>query len=189
MNAPGGSRPTLVALAGPNGAGKSTFYHAHLRLSGLRFVNADDLARELRVGAYEAADIASEIRKTLIAQRESFIFETVFSDPVGDKVQFLENAASIGYDVVVYFIGLESVELSDERVAMRALQGGHDVPVEKLRSRYGRSLRNLFAAIARLPKVVVFDNSDRKTPFRRVAEYADGELVYSISRLPTWLKP
>lgn len=38
-------RPILLALAGPNGAGKSTFYDAHLRPYGLRFVNADELAR------------------------------------------------------------------------------------------------------------------------------------------------
>ena len=47
-------RPVLVALAGPNGAGKSTLYHVHLRASGLRFVNADMLARELALESYAA---------------------------------------------------------------------------------------------------------------------------------------
>jgi predicted ABC-type ATPase len=52
-------RPIIVAIAGPNGAGKTTFFHAHLASAGLRFVNADVLAAELTVGAYEAARLAS----------------------------------------------------------------------------------------------------------------------------------
>jgi len=64
----------------------------------------------------------------LVAQGESFVFETVFSDPVGDKLKFLRRASTRGYTVVLCFIGLASPELCDERVAMRVLQGGHDVP-------------------------------------------------------------
>ena len=84
MNSPFDARPIVVAIAGPNGAGKTTFYEAHIQPAGLRFVNADDLARELEVDAYEAADVAGSLRETLLEQGESFVFETVFSDPVGD---------------------------------------------------------------------------------------------------------
>ncbi|HEX5446763.1 MAG TPA: hypothetical protein VFW87_23295, partial [Pirellulales bacterium] len=56
-------RPVVVAIAGPNGAGKSTFYHAHLASSGLPFVNADVLADELLVGAYDAAGLADALRR------------------------------------------------------------------------------------------------------------------------------
>ncbi|MGY8673796.1 MAG: hypothetical protein ACKVHO_14560, partial [Verrucomicrobiia bacterium] len=51
-------RPIVVAVAGSNGAGKSTFYHAHLANVALRYVNADDIAAELVLGAYEGADVA-----------------------------------------------------------------------------------------------------------------------------------
>jgi ABC-type cobalamin/Fe3+-siderophores transport system ATPase subunit len=57
-------RPILVAIAGPNGAGNTTFFHAHLALSGLRFVNADVLASELAVEPYEAARLADALRRT-----------------------------------------------------------------------------------------------------------------------------
>ena len=53
------ARPVVVAIAGSNGAGKTTFFHAHLADTGLRFVNADDLALEMGVGAYEAAELAA----------------------------------------------------------------------------------------------------------------------------------
>lgn len=94
-------RPILVAIAGPNGAGKTTFYRAHLARAGLRFVNADLLAAELAVGPYEAADLADALRRTLVGRGESFVFETVFSDPAGEEVAFLEEAARSGFAVVL----------------------------------------------------------------------------------------
>jgi predicted ABC-type ATPase len=128
VTSPLDARPIIVALAGPNGAGKTTFYGAHLARAGLRFVNADELARELAIGAYEAAEAGKNVRHALVEQGESFVFETVLSDPVGDKVEFLRSASALGYTVVLCFIGLESPELSDERVAMRVMQRGRDVP-------------------------------------------------------------
>ena len=86
-------RPIVVAVAGSNGAGKSTFYHAHLASAAWRYINADDIAAELDLGAYEAADIAAAIRGELFEQGESLVFETVFSDPEGAKVAELEAAA------------------------------------------------------------------------------------------------
>jgi predicted ABC-type ATPase len=180
------SRPLIVALAGPNGAGKSTFFQAHLRPAGLRFVNADDLARELGVGAYEAAELANQLRRALVEQRESFVFETVLSDPVGDKVSFLRDAAGSGYTVVLCFIGLDSVQTSEQRVAMRVLQGGHDVPTEKLAARYDRTLANLRRAIRELPFVQIFDNSDLRHPFRKVAEFEHGNIVDASEPKPDW---
>src|ERR1700694_1023032 len=93
-------RPIVVAIAGPNGAGKTTFFHAHLAAAGMRFVNADVLARELALSPYEAARVADALRRELLKRGESFVFETVFSDPVGDKVAFLEEAARSGHIVV-----------------------------------------------------------------------------------------
>lgn len=181
-------RPLIVAVAGPNGAGKSTFFEAHLKSSGLRFLNADILARELSVDAYQASRIAASLRTELVGQRESFIFETVFSDPVGDKLAFLKETAESGYAVVLCFIGIANVKISEDRVTMRVLQGGHDVPSEKLVARFPRTLSNLSAAIRELPCVLVFDNSDLGRPFRSVAVFVDGLKVSSKEALPRWLK-
>jgi predicted ABC-type ATPase len=177
----------VVALAGPNGAGKTTFFSAHLAPVGLRLVNADELARTLEVSAYQAADVATALREALLKLKESFVFETVFSDPVGDKRAFLQRAAAAGYTVVLIFIGLASAELSEERVAMRVLQGGHDVPSDKLVSRFERTRENLRHAIRELPHVLLFDNSDLARPFRKVAEFEDGKPVKLNEPLPTWV--
>ena len=121
-------RPVIVAIAGSNGAGKTTFFHSHLREAGLRFINADDIACELDISAYEAAEIADALRGELVGQRESFVFETVFSDPAGEKLTFLTDAVAAGYNIVLCFIGISGPETSEERVAIRVSQGGHGVP-------------------------------------------------------------
>lgn len=187
MDLPLDRRPVIVALAGPNGAGKSTFYRAHLEEAGLRFVNADVLSRELRIGPYEAAKVAESLRRELVKQRESFVFETVFSDPAGDKLAFLKDAAAAGYTVILCFIGISGPATSEQRVAIRVSQGGHDVPTEKLQTRFPRTLTNLRSALRELPHVWVFDNDDLRHPFRLVTVYANGQPVRSQKPIPQWL--
>ena len=181
-------RPVVVALAGPNGAGKSTFFEAHLKSSGLRFLNADVLAREFDIGAYDAAKMAAALRNEMIRQRESFVFETVFSDPAGAKLEFLREAAGAGYNVVLCFIAIEGPDMSEERVAMRVSQGGHDVPTEKLVARFPRTMANLQQAIRELPHVLIFDNNDLRTPFRQVAGFENGRATFSVKPMPAWLQ-
>lgn len=183
-------RPVLVTIAGPNGAGKTTFFHAHLRHAALPFVNADVLAREMDLSdAYAAARLADSIRRELVKRRESFVFETVFSDPVGDKVGFLKQAAESGYTVVLCYIGIAGPDVSEQRVAMRVSQGGHDVPNEKLRARHPRTILNLRLAIDDLPHVLIYDNDDLGTPYRQVAVFEHGRLVASNEPIPKWLEP
>ena len=181
-------RPIVVAIAGPNGAGKTTFFEAHLKSSGLLFLNADAFARELEVDAYEAARMIAALRTELINQRESFIFETVFSDPVGDKLGFLKQSAQSGYAVVLCFVGVVDAGTSAQRVSMRVSQGGHDVPADKLVERFPRTLANLSTAIRELPSVLVFDNGDLRAPFRHVATCANGQPEQLNSPVPSWLK-
>lgn len=182
-------RPLMVAIAGPNGAGKTTFFQVHLRACGLRFVNADVLGRDLDMAPYAAAMAADRLRRELVAQRESFVFETVFSDPAGEKLSFLKGAADRGYTVVLCFIGISSAAISEERVSMRISQGGHDVPSDKLLARFPRTQSNLKAALSGLPHVQVFDNDDLGHPFRRVAIFEDGQARFLAAPPPEWLRP
>lgn len=181
------ARPVVVAIAGPNGAGKTTFFRAHLEEAGLRFVNSDVLTRELDIDPYLGAKLADSLRRQLIAQRESFVFETVFSDPVEDKISFLIDAKNAGYNVILCFIGISGPQVSEQRVAMRVSQGGHDVPSEKLESRFARTLKNLGISIRKLPRVFIFDNDDLRKPFRLVATFENGKIVNLKKPVPAWL--
>ena len=100
--------PVLHVLAGPNGAGKSTFYDRVLRpTTHLPFVNADMIAADrwpddAAVHAYEAAEIASQVRDGLVAERRSFVAETVFSHD--SKVDFVRRARAAGYQVTLHVL-------------------------------------------------------------------------------------
>ncbi|MGD0798721.1 MAG: hypothetical protein ABR910_13455 [Acidobacteriaceae bacterium] len=183
------ARPILIAIAGPNGAGKTTFYNSQISYTGLPFVNADAIALEAGIGAYEAAEVAETMRREKFVRRESFVFETVFSDPVAEKVGFLEEATRAGYNVVLFFIGISSPDASIDRVGMRVLEGGHSVPQDKLASRFPRTMENLRLAILRLPLVLVYDNDDLRDPYRFVFAAGNGAVLEKARSLPTWLTP
>ncbi len=182
-------RPILIALAGPNGAGKSTFYLTQLAYTGLPFVNADVIALDAGLGAYEAAEVAETIRREHFSNRESFIFETVYSDPVAEKLAFLEEATVAGYTVVLFFIGISSPQRSVMRVAQRADEGGHDVPTDKLTTRFPRTMENLRLSMLRLPLVLVYDNDDLRTPHRFCLAVGMGKVIETAGNLPAWLLP
>ncbi len=82
-----------------------------------------------------------------------------------------------GNEVVMIFVRIGDVATSIHRVSMRASQGGHDIPDEKLKARFARTQANLARAIERLPHVLIFDNSDLSHPYRLTERYQNGELV------------
>lgn len=70
---------------------------------GIKFVNADLIAKELDPGnaedlSYEAAMMAKRIRDDLMAEGESFCFETVFSHE--SKIDFIAQAKALGYQII-----------------------------------------------------------------------------------------
>jgi len=182
-------RPRLLFLAGPNGAGKSTFFEAFLKESGLPFVNADRIAAALGVSDAEAAAAADAARKQLLAEGMSFITETVFSDPVGAKLQFLRDAIGADYHVTLFFVGLSSAQLSGARVSQRVRAGGHDVPPERLERRFRHSLANLGQALTFVPEAHVYDNSSSDVPYRLVLNVQEGRTEFAADPLPAWFKP
>jgi predicted ABC-type ATPase len=182
-------RPLVGVIAGPNAAGKTTVHHAHLRACGPRFLKADVVAREIGLLPHDAARAAIALREELLVQRESFVLETVFSDPAGDKLGFLKRAVECGYTVVPCFVGISGPEVSEERVSMRVSQGGHDVPTDRLFARYPRRMANLRQAIRELPRVWSFDNDDLGISFRKVAVFEQGGLIDRSATIRSWLKP
>jgi predicted ABC-type ATPase len=185
---PLGTEPFIIVLAGPNGAGKSTFYELFLEGVPAPFVNADRIARSVLhdrpASDYEAARIAEAERRRLVAERQSFIMETVFSDPVSDKVRFLEQAQRDGWFICLVYIGLDRPEISAARIAHRVRNGGHGVPLAKIIPRYRRSLANLRKALKFVDHAWLYDNS--RTPYRRVTELARGRTLWRAADLPRW---
>ena len=189
-----GAGPWLIVLAGPNGAGKSTLFDVFLRPRGFRFVNADLIARSLPDDespdlAYRAAELAEIERRALVARRDTFVMETVFSDPVGAKLGFLRDArAQHGYRVAFVYVGLASLALSQARVLQRVAEGGHDVPDTKLRARLPRSLTNATAAFRFVDAGWLLDNGDAEHPFRLIATTDAGHVTSLVGDAPLWCR-
>lgn len=112
---------------------------------------------EVGVNAYFASVAADFIRQKLILSGQSFTFETVMSSP--DKVKLLENARQRGYRTYLYYVATDDPIINISRVRHRVKSGGHDVPTEKITSRYYRSLDLLSEAIKLTNRSYIFDNS------------------------------
>ena len=157
------TRPFLLMVAGPNGAGKTTLT-SFLRRKGIDFgvyINPDEIALGM-TGTYDervrAAQFrADEDRERCIDARTSFSFETVMSH--SSKLDILSRAKSAGFQSTLYFVGTDDPATNVERVAARVLQGGHDVPTDKIIERWHRTMRNLRAAMGLVESSYIFDNS------------------------------
>ncbi len=183
--------PVLHLLAGSNGAGKSTLAQEILiPRTHLAFVNADLIAEQLWPGnraeqarrAAEVSQLAAEERARLMAQQVSFITETVFSHP--SKLDLLRQAQLIGYTVCLHVVMVPE-NLAVERVADRVTYGGHTVPEEKIRGRYGRLWELVAEARHLADRADFYDNSRLDDPFRRVAVYEYGQPV-GQPQWPSW---
>ena len=143
-----GHIPNVIVLAGINGAGKTTASREVLAnaFGILTFVNADVIAQGLSgfdpdAAAFEAGRIMLARMDALAAQRVDFAFETTLA--ARSYAGWLESLRQTGYGVHLLYYWLKSADLAVERVAARVRLGGHSVPEETIRRRYGRSIENL----------------------------------------------
>ena len=151
-------RPELQVFAGPNGSGKSTITPA-FPLVG-EYVNADDIQRQGGVTNLEAAELAMQLKRYYIENRRSFTFETVMSSAY--NLDVLRLARERGFGITVVYVITRSAEINVERVRSRVRAGGHDVPEDKIRARYARSLANIAPVFALADNFVLIDNSGEK---------------------------
>jgi predicted ABC-type ATPase len=185
--------PLLVIIAGVNGAGKSTITARLRQEPGFpsNYVNPDEIALTLTDivdpidRAYTAARKADEQRNIWLADRQSMAFETVMSHP--SKIEFMQSAKAVGYDVMLIFVGLSSPKLSFQRVSQRVQSGGHDVPRDKIVARYQRVMALLPSAIEVADRVLIYDNSDDSAEARLVLSLNRGQVKYRSSDIPEWL--
>lgn len=196
----------LVVIAGHNGAGKTTIYRERISgaLAGFlaEHINPDEVEKAitLELGEHSlskaefealAANEATRLRKQYLDQERNFSFETVLSDPEQDKVGFMDEARRRGYLVLLIAVGLNSIELSKARVAIRHAKGGHTVPEDKIEGRYERVLLN-FAHGARVAtQAIYFDNSEDRSDddldtYWGIAYFENGKLIVQDGSPPAW---
>ncbi|MCL2500059.1 MAG: zeta toxin family protein [Defluviitaleaceae bacterium] len=156
---------TYTLFAGVNGAGKSTFYKLLDINFGIR-VNVDEIVKDKfqhdwrnPSAQMQAGRIAVKILRECLQGNVSFNQETTLT---GNTILTNINKAKAGGFIInLYYVGLESAELSIERVAIRERAGGHGIPEEDLRRRYINSFVNLKQALPLCDNVQIYDNSGR----------------------------
>lgn len=182
--------PRVVIFAGPNGAGKSTHADAILAALGIdTFVNADYIARGLSgrntdAVAFEAGRIMLKRLRQLSEAKADFAFESTLSSRT--FATFLQALKRQGYVVAIYYFSLANAQLAIRRVKLRVALGGHDVPPDVIRRRFGRSLNNFFNLYVPLSdEWTLFDNST--VPHARVvAAQFDNQIT--VTETATWHK-
>lgn len=143
--------PDLVVIAGPNGAGKSTAAPLLIggRLGVAEFVNADVIAAGL--SAFSPESVAVQAGRLMLKRLDElagagadFAFETTLASrsfaPWIGKLR-----SERGYRLHLIYLWLPDAEESVRRVARRVKLGGHSVPPDVIRRRYGRGLSNFLS--------------------------------------------
>jgi predicted ABC-type ATPase len=174
---PDGPRaPRIYVLAGTNGAGKSSIAGAMLLRQRVEYFNPDEAARRIRaanpgISQTQANGAAWHEGKRLleraIAERLDFAFETTLGGRT--ITALLERAAARGFEVRIWYVGLNGPELHIARVRARVAKGGHDIPEPRIRERYDASRLNLIRLLPSLSELWVYDNSKDADPDAGVA--------------------
>lgn len=172
--------PDLWLIAGPNGAGKTTVTRNRPLselLAGVCFLNPDvrtlELLQQRGIASFADASHQPAVLRELNIQAaenshaelvrrlragESVAVETVLSTAKYQPV--VEEVLAAGGRCFLIYVALNSPELSARRVRRRVAEGGHDVPAEKLRERWERSLKMLPWFASRAHRFWIFDNSN-----------------------------
>lgn len=140
------------------------------------------LFEEKTINSYFASVLVSIVRYELLIQNKDFTFETVMSSK--DKVDFLEEAQAYGYRTYLYYIATDDPIINVNRVQNRVTLGGHDVPIDKIESRYVRSLSYLKKAIMNSTRAFIFDNSSEKPEM--IAEIEEKVIEFKVKKVPYW---
>lgn len=157
------------------------------------YVNPDDIAQNEFLGwndpdsIKKAADLAELRRREAVTQLRPLAFETVFSTE--EKLQFILGARNLGYFVRLFFIGTSGPDINAGRIATRYVKGGHTVPIEKIVSRYAKSMANAAVAAPNVDRFYLYDNSVNRVDARLVFRASDGKVAKTYFDVPDWAQP
>ena len=189
--------PTLCVVAGPNGSGKTSTtiqLLANEWSEGSLYINPDNIAQE-QVGDWnspeavlKAARYATDLRYKCLNEKRDFVFETVFSSD--EKLEFLRKAHESGFFIRFFFVCTSNPKINVSRITKRYLEGGHEVPISKIISRYFKSLENACEAIEFVDRAYIYDNSIEDHLPQLLFRMTEGKVFKQYTdNIPEWAQP
>ena len=190
-------KPTLCVIAGPNGSGKTSTTIQLLQnewSEGSLYINPDNIAQE-QFGDWnspdavmKAAKVATELRYKCLEEKKDFVFETVFSSE--EKLDFLRKAHEIGFFIRFFFVCTNNPKINVSRITKRYLEGGHEVPISKIISRYYKSYVNATKAISFVDRAYIYDNSVEDQLPQLLFRMTEGKVFKQYTdNIPEWAQP
>jgi predicted ABC-type ATPase len=152
--------------------------------------NAPQTPETARLAQSEATRRRELMLSAPSGAQSHFVYETVFSDTYGYKLAELQRGVDAGYFVVMLFVGVNDVDLAQERVHRRVVTGGHDVPSDVQHTRFPRVFANAQKALQIVQLAMFFDNSrdreDGQRTHRPVAIVKNGSVLAQHENMPAW---
>jgi len=186
-------KPKLIIIAGPNGSGKTSVTSKileHHWIEGCVYINPDNIARDdfgdwnSPEAVIKAAKRAAELREECLLKKEGVLFETVLSAP--DKIDYIWRAKNAGYFIRLFFVGTDHPSINASRIAHRVMEGGHDVPINKIISRFSKSITNCCVLSTMVNKLYVYDNSVDFAEPKLLFKATAGKLEKSYNEINHW---
>lgn len=190
-------KPVLIVIAGPNGSGKtsvtSRILH-HEWMENAVYINPDIIAQEKfgdwnsKEAVMQAVRYCEELREKCLVEHKSLIFETVLS--VEDKLDYILRAKEAGFFIRFFFVCTEHPTINASRIARRVMEGGHDVPITKIISRYNKSIANCCIVSEFVDRTYIYDNSIEDVDAKLLFRLNNGKLVKKyVDNIPRWAIP
>ena len=189
-------RPELIVIAGPNGSGKTTVTQQFLKhgwSDGIAYINPDQVAKDIfgdwnsQKAVLDSANYCKEWRERCLKEKVSFVFETVFS--AEDKIEFILRAKEAGFFIRMFFISTEHPSINAARITNRVIEGGHSVPIEKIITRYYKSILNCETIAGNVDRLYLYDNSIDGHIARLLFKLSNGVLIRRyVEDLPEWTR-
>ena len=189
--------PTLCVVAGPNGSGKTSTtvqLLANEWSEGSLYINPDNIAQE-QFGDWnspeavlKAAKYATELRYKCLEEKKDFVFETVYSSE--EKLDFLRKAHEFGFFIRLFYVCTSNPMINVSRITKRYLEGGHEVPISKIISRYYKSYVNATKAISFVDRAYIYDNSVEDHLPQLLFRMTEGKVFKQYTDdIPEWAQP
>ena len=184
-------KKVFYLFAGVNGAGKSTLYNSESLNNDIKNtirINTDEIVREIgdwrnNSDQLKAAKMAINLRNECFLRGKSLNEETTLTGKTILKT--IDRAKELGYELQLFYVGVNSTEIAKERIKSRVEKGGHHIENDIVEKRYYESLKNLKEILLKFDKVYLYDNSKK---YKNIFSFSNNKILFKDNKSISWAK-